>query len=74
MIMNSISEALLVNGASTENTFSANKIVSTTQQGLKIVQDATSKNNVFPNNQLVHSAAPTNITDKTKSIHNLTNK
>ncbi len=65
MIMNSISDALLVNGASIENTFSANKIVSATQQGLKIVQDATSKNNVFSNNQLVHTAAPTNITDKT---------
>jgi parallel beta-helix repeat protein len=58
-IMNSISDALLVNKGSSENTFSSNKIVSATPQGLKIVQDATSKNNVFSNNQLVNSAAST---------------
>jgi len=58
-IMNSISDALLVNMGSSENTFSSNKIVSATPQGLKIVQDATSKNNVFSNNQLVNSAAST---------------
>jgi mannuronan 5-epimerase len=58
-IMNSISDALLVNKGSSENTFSSNKIVSATPQGLNIVQDATSKNNVFSNNQLVNSAAST---------------
>ncbi len=58
-IMNSISDALLVNKGSLENTFSSNKIVSATPQGLKINQDATSKNNVFSNNQLINSAAST---------------
>jgi poly(beta-D-mannuronate) C5 epimerase len=58
-IMNSISDALLVNKGSSENTFSSNKIVSVTPQGLKIDQDATSKNNVFSNNQLVNSAVST---------------
>jgi poly(beta-D-mannuronate) C5 epimerase len=58
-IMNSISDALLVNKGSSENIFSSNKIVSATPQGLKIVQDATSKNNVFSNNQFVNSVAST---------------
>ncbi|MRN41042.1 MAG: hypothetical protein FIO02_08380 [Nitrosopumilales archaeon] len=57
IIMNSLSDAILVNKGSLENTFSSNKIVSATPQGLKINQDATSKNNVFSNNQLVNSAA-----------------
>ena len=57
--MNSISDAILVNKGSSENTFSSNKIVSATPQGLKIVQDATSKNNVFSNNQFVNSVAST---------------
>ena len=59
IIMNSISDAILVNKGSLENTFSSNKIVSATPQGLKINQDATSKNNVFSNNQLDNSAAST---------------
>ena len=58
-IMNSISDALLVNKGSSENIFSSNKIVSATPQGLKIVQDATSKNNVFSNNQFVNSVSST---------------
>ena len=58
-IMNSISDALLVNKGSSENIFSSNKIVSATPQGLKIVQDATSRNNVFSNNQFVNSVAST---------------
>jgi parallel beta-helix repeat protein len=73
-IMNSIADALLVNRGSSENTFSSNKIVSATPQGMKIVQDATSKNNIFSNNQLVHLAASTNNTVKIKSIHNLAKK
>jgi hypothetical protein len=59
---------LLINGASIENTFSSNKLVSATPQGLKIVQDATSNNsNIFSNNQLVHSG----VLGKTISIHAL---
>jgi len=73
-IMNSIADALLVNRGSSENTFSSNKLVSATPQGMKIVQDATSKNNIFSNNQLVHLAASTNNTGKVKSIHNLAKK
>ena len=72
--MNSIADALLVNRGSSENTFSSNKLVSATPQGMKIVQDATSKNNIFSNNQLVHLAASTNNTGKIKSIHNLAKK
>ncbi|MFZ0896294.1 MAG: hypothetical protein WAZ77_17480 [Candidatus Nitrosopolaris sp.] len=56
--MNSISDALLVNKGSLENTLSSNKIVSATPLGLKINQDATT-NNVFSNNQLINSAAST---------------
>jgi hypothetical protein len=72
--MNSISDALLVNKGSSENTFSSNKIVSARPQGLKIVQDATSKNNILSNNQLVHLTASTNNTGKIKSIHSLAKK
>lgn len=36
-------------------------------RGLKIVQDATSKNDVFSNNQLVNSAAST----KNKSVEHM---
>ena len=52
---NSFSQAILINNGSSGNTFSANKIVSSTPAGLKIVQDSTSKDNVFFNNQLVGS-------------------
>ena len=58
-IMNSKLHAILINNGSSGNTFTSNKIVGTTPQGLKISQDATSKNNVFSNNQLVNSAAST---------------
>ena len=54
-IANSISQAILINNGSSGNTFSTNKIISSTPAGLKIVQDSTSKDNVFSNNQLVGS-------------------
>ena len=50
-ISHSITNALLVARGSSGNTFSSNKIVSSTPQGLKIEQDPTSKNNIFSNNQ-----------------------
>jgi hypothetical protein len=50
--MNSKSRAILINNGSSGNTFTANKIVSSTPEGLKIVQDSTSKN-TFSNNQIV---------------------
>jgi mannuronan 5-epimerase len=52
-ISNSMSNAILVASGASSNTFSSNKIVSSNPQGLKIVQDPTSKNNVFSNNQIV---------------------
>ena len=54
-IMNSKSHALLIKNASSANTFHSNKIVSAIPEGLKIGQDATSKNNIFSNNQIVKS-------------------
>ena len=55
-IINSIKSAILVNNGSSGNTISSNKIVSSTPQGLKIEQDPTSKNNLFSENQLIHSS------------------
>ena len=55
-IINSIKSAILVNNGSSGNTISSNKIVSSTPQGLKIEQDPTSKNNLFSDNQLIHSS------------------
>jgi poly(beta-D-mannuronate) C5 epimerase len=52
-IANSIIDAILINSGSSGNTFTSNKIVSTTSQGVRIVEDSTSKNNVFSNNQIV---------------------
>ncbi|MGB7954333.1 MAG: hypothetical protein WCF23_10150 [Candidatus Nitrosopolaris sp.] len=42
--MNSKLHAILINNGSSGNTFTSNKIVGTTPQGLKISQDSTSKN------------------------------
>ena len=54
-VANSHSQAILINNGSSGNTFSANKIVSSTPAGLKITQDSTSKNNIFSNNQIIRS-------------------
>ncbi|MGB7954526.1 MAG: right-handed parallel beta-helix repeat-containing protein, partial [Candidatus Nitrosopolaris sp.] len=54
-IANSISQAILLNNGSSGNTFSENKLVSSTPAGLKIVQDSTAKNNIFSNNQIIRS-------------------
>jgi parallel beta-helix repeat protein len=51
-ISNAIREAILIDSGSSANTFTSNKIVSNTSQGLKIVQDSTSKNNAFADNQI----------------------
>jgi mannuronan 5-epimerase len=58
-ISHSITNAILVASGASGNTFSSNKIVSSTPQGLKIEQDPTSKNNIFTNNQLIHSSKQT---------------
>jgi poly(beta-D-mannuronate) C5 epimerase len=55
-ISHSISNAILVASGASGNTFSSNKIVDSTPQGLKIEQDPTSKNNIFSDNQLTHSS------------------
>ena len=57
ILMNSKSHAILINNGSNGNTFYSNKIVSANKEGLEIGQDATSKNNVFSNNQVINSAA-----------------
>src|SRR6266568_7834595 len=54
-ISNSITEAILIDTDSSVNTFTSNKIVSSTPQGLKIIQDSISKNNALANNQIVTS-------------------
>ena len=54
-IVNSITEAIFLNSDSSANAFTSNKIVSSTPQGLKIIQDSTSKNNALANNQIVTS-------------------
>ena len=56
-ITNSINNAILLNNGSSGNTFSSNKIVSSTPQGLKIKQDPTSKNNIFSDNQIIRLSA-----------------
>jgi poly(beta-D-mannuronate) C5 epimerase len=58
-IMNSKSHAILINNGSNGNTFYSNKIVSTNKEGLEIDQDATSKNNIFSNNQIPNLEAST---------------
>jgi mannuronan 5-epimerase len=54
-VANSISQAILLINGSSGNTFSDNKLVSSTPAGLQIVQDSTSKNNIFSNNQIIRS-------------------
>jgi len=54
-VSNSISNAILVASGASSNTFTSNKIIGATPEGLEIKQDPTSKNNVFSNNQVVHS-------------------
>jgi parallel beta-helix repeat protein len=60
-LMNSKSHAIVINNWSNANTFYSNKIVSTNKEGIEIDQDATSKNNIFSNNQILNSGTlPTN--------------
>jgi parallel beta-helix repeat protein len=69
-IANSISLAILINNGSSGNTFSSNKIVGSTPQGLKIVRDSTAKNNIFSNNQIIHSMnEPTTASPLTGAAH-----
>jgi parallel beta-helix repeat protein len=56
-ITNSINNAILLNNGTSGNTFSSNKIVGSTPQGLKIEQDPTSKNNIFSDNQIIRPSA-----------------
>ena len=72
MIMNSKSQAILINNGSNGNTFYSNKLISANKDGLEIDQDATSKNNVFSNNQVINSALPNNTI--TNPIHEQSSK
>jgi mannuronan 5-epimerase len=67
-ISNALREAILIDSGSSVNTFTSNKIVSNTPQGLKIVQDSTSKNNAFANNQIVTSPRPNGPTPIKRTI------
>lgn len=53
MLMNSRDHAIVISGGSNANTLYSNKIASTNKKGLEIIQDATSKNNVYSNNQIL---------------------
>ncbi|HET7147769.1 MAG TPA: right-handed parallel beta-helix repeat-containing protein, partial [Candidatus Nitrosopolaris sp.] len=54
-ISNSLSNAILLATGASGNTFTYNKIFSSTPEGLKIQQDSTAKDNIFSNNQIIHS-------------------
>jgi parallel beta-helix repeat protein len=56
-ISNSLSNAILLTSGASANTFTSNKISGSTPESLKIEQDPTSKNNILPNNQLIHSTS-----------------
>ncbi|PWU82377.1 MAG: hypothetical protein DLM72_02150 [Candidatus Nitrosopolaris wilkensis] len=60
-ISHPITIAILVASGSSGNTFSSNKIVGSTPQGLKIEQDPTSMNNIFFDNQIIRSSAGTTV-------------
>jgi parallel beta-helix repeat protein len=61
-IMNSKSHSILIKNSSSANTFYSNKISSTNKQGLIISQDSTSKNNSFPNNQIISNGRASTTT------------
>jgi hypothetical protein len=61
------SHAILINNGSNGNTFYSNKIVSSNKEGLEIDQDATSKNNIFSNNQIPNLGASTINNQKSTS-------
>jgi mannuronan 5-epimerase len=52
-LMNARAHAIVINGGSNSNTIYSNKIASTNKKGLEIIQDATSKNNIYSNNQIL---------------------
>jgi len=74
IIANSISQAILINNGSSGNTFSDNKVVSSTPAGLKIVQDSTAKNNIFSNNQIIHSTNEAKTTSPLTGAQHINNK
>ena len=73
-IANSISQAILINNGSSGNTFSDNKVVSSTPAGLKIVQDSTAKNNIFSNNQIIHSTSEATTASPLTGAAHINNK
>jgi len=73
-IANSISQAILINNGSSGNTFSDNKVISSTPAGLKIVQDSTAKNNIFSNNQIIRSTNEATTASRLTGAANINNK
>jgi mannuronan 5-epimerase len=56
-ILNSLSNAILLTSGASSNTFISNKIYGSTPTSLKIEQDPKSINNIFLNNQIIHSSS-----------------
>jgi mannuronan 5-epimerase len=54
-ISNSLTNAILLAGGASGNTFASNKISGSTPESLRIEQNSTSKNNIFLNIQILHS-------------------
>ena len=73
-IANSISQAIFINNGSSGNTFSDNKVISSTPAGLKIVQDSTAKNNIFSNNQIIRSTNEATTASRLTGAANINNK
>jgi mannuronan 5-epimerase len=59
-LMNTRDHAIVINGGSNANTLYSNKIASTNKKGLEIIQDVTSKNNIYSNNQILDLRAAKN--------------
>jgi len=55
-ISNSLSNAILLASGASGNTFTSNKVSGSTPASIRIQQDPTSKNNIFSNNQIIHSS------------------
>jgi mannuronan 5-epimerase len=67
-LMNSRDHAIVIDGGSNANTLYSNKIVSTNKKGLDIIQGATSKNNIYSNNQILDLTMLSNKSPKHLSL------
>lgn len=55
-ISNSLTNAILLTSGVSSNTFTYNKISGSTPESLKIEQDPKSINNIFSDNQIIHTS------------------